>query len=96
MPRGYAPSRVDENQKSIVKTFRNIGASVLLLHMVGKGCPDILVGYRGKNYLCELKSGEKSKLTPKEFEFFNDWDGQMCIIRSPENAIEFIEMVNDR
>ena len=34
----------DANHAQIVKRFRDIGASVLDLGAVGKGCPDILVG----------------------------------------------------
>lgn len=82
--------RTDANQKEIVKTFRDMGASVLILSMVGKGCPDILVGYRGVNYLVEIKDGAKApsakKLTPAEQDFFFGWGGQVCIIESVSEA----------
>ncbi len=35
--------------------LRQAMAEVEHLHMVGKGCPDILVGYKGKNVLLEIK-----------------------------------------
>ena len=50
------PKRVDMNQPEIVADLRGIGATVQHLHMVGKGCPDILVGFRGNNWLFEIKT----------------------------------------
>jgi hypothetical protein len=86
--------RIDENQPEIVKTFRGLGASVLILSAVGKGCPDLALGIFGKNYLIEIKNGNKppsaQKLTEKEQEFFESWKGQVNIITSKEQAITFI------
>lgn len=86
--------RIDENQPEIVKTFRQLGASVLILSNLGKGCPDICCGIFGKNYLFEIKNGKKppsgQKLTEKESEFFESWKGQVKIITSTEQVIEFI------
>jgi Holliday junction resolvase len=69
-----------------VKAFRDIGATVLHLHTIGKGCPDILVGLNGINYLIEIKDGSKPpskrKLTPDEETFAKNWLGQVCIIKS--------------
>jgi hypothetical protein len=46
------------------------------LHTIGQGCPDLLVGYRGKWSLIELKDGSKPpsqrKLTVDELE----WHGK--------------------
>jgi hypothetical protein len=95
MPRGYAPSRVDDNQKTIIQLWRSMGASVLLLHTVGKGCPDCLVGYNTHNVLVEIKDGRKvpskQRLTLAEEEFFCQWKGQVCIISDEGQAIELID-----
>lgn len=40
-PMAFA-KRIDENQPRIVANLRRIGATVQVLSMVGKGCPDIL------------------------------------------------------
>ena len=53
--------RVDANQKEIVQELRKRGISVLHTHQLGKGAPDIIVGYMNSNYLIELKDGNKSK-----------------------------------
>ena len=50
--------KTDKNQAEIAKTLRKMGCSVHSLHKVGQGVPDLLVGYRGHNYLVELKSGK--------------------------------------
>jgi len=80
------PRRVDDNQREIVKALRECGADVFLLHEVGKGFPDIIVGIRGANYLMEIKS-EKGKLTPAEIEFFDTWRGQKALVRSVDEAL---------
>jgi hypothetical protein len=86
--------RVDANQKAIVDTFRAIGATVQILSMVGKGCPDIIVGFKGVNYLIEIKDGSKpksaQKLTEHEQKFFDSWKGQVCLITSNDDAIALL------
>jgi hypothetical protein len=66
-------ARVDANQSAIVKALRSAGAFVQQLHTIGDGCPDLLVGYRGKWHLIECKDGDKPpsarKLTPDEKEW---------------------------
>jgi Holliday junction resolvase len=87
--------RTDSNQREIVDIFRAIGATVQILSMVGKGCPDIIVGYQGVNYLIEIKDGKKppsgQKLTEHEEKFFNTWKGQVCLINSSDQAIALLE-----
>jgi len=36
--------RVDNNQAEVVKRLKLHGVSVLHLHTVGNGCPDLLIG----------------------------------------------------
>lgn len=73
--------KVDANQSRIVEQLRRLGVSVQHLHTIGHGCPDLLLGLRGKNYLVELKDDKKPPsqkvLTPDEQEFFNEWRGQV-------------------
>jgi len=99
MSRGVYARRVDDNQKELTNLWRKMEVSVLLLHVVGNGCPDMLLGftdYQGKpvNILVEVKDGKKplsaQKLTMGEVEFFNKWQGQVCIIRSKTEAKELI------
>lgn len=73
--------KIDDNQKIIVKQLRRCGVSVAVTSMLGKGFVDLVLGWRGRNYLIELKDGSKSesrkKLTPDEQEFFDGWKGQV-------------------
>lgn len=91
--------RVDANQMEIVQAFRKLGASVFILSTMGRGCPDLLIGIRGRNYLVEVKDGKKvisaQKLTEREQAFFNEWKGQVCIIRSIEEVLLFIRKTID-
>lgn len=90
------PKRTDANQQDIIDALRDIGASVQDLHTVGKGCPDLLVGYRGVNYLLEVKH-RAGKLTGKEPEWHADWRGQVCTVWTVEQAIFAIsELDNER
>jgi hypothetical protein len=94
----FRAARVDSNQSEVTKALRKIGASVQLLHSVGKGCPDMLVGYKGNNYLLEIKDGEKResarKLTAEQTIWHFDWKGQVAIVTSPENAIDTIKKLS--
>src|SRR5882762_3802599 len=87
--------RVDANQMEIVKFLRSIGASVCNISSFGEGAPDLIVGLFGKNFLWEVKDGKKfksqQKLTPAEEKFHLGWKGQVCIIRSIDDALRFIK-----
>lgn len=88
------PKRIDENQPLIVNALRKAGASVQTLHTIGKGCPDLLIGFRGVNYLAEVKNPKnppsKRKLTPDEIEWFNLWKGQKQVVETVEDALNMI------
>ena len=91
-------ARKDDNQTIIVSAFRQFGASVFETHQVGGGFPDIVVGFRGKNYLIEIKDGEKCEsrrpLTPAEIEFHAAWRGRVEIIKSVEEVTAFMRRVS--
>lgn len=82
-------ARVDKNQELIVEGLRQIGASVQSLATVGKGVPDLLVGYRGKNWLLEVK-GEKGALTGPQITWHADWRGTVHVVRDLGGAISLI------
>lgn len=91
----YYKKRVDENQKSIIHTFIALGASVLNLSTVGRGCPDLLIGYRGKTVLVEIKSNEKAKFTEPQIKFMQEWrGGAVSRIDSVDAAIRLIKMLD--
>ena|SRR5947207_15812238 len=102
MPRGANVCRIDENQNEIVKVLRELGASVLILSAVGKGCPDILIGLSDckgvkHNILVEIKDGKKSssqkRLTKDEQKFFDTWKGRVVVISSIAEAVLLFNLV---
>lgn len=82
-------ARVDANQASITAALRKAGASVQLLHSQGRGCPDALVGYRGRNYLLELKHG-KGKTNALQDAWILGWRGQVALAYSADAALRVI------
>jgi len=86
--------RVDDNQKELVKQIRRLGITVVHLHTIGKGCPDLLLGFRNKNFLIELKDSKKTtskkKLTDDEVEFFKTWRGQVSKCETLEEIIQVV------
>ncbi len=84
--------RVDDNQALIVKALRKEGMTVQHLHAVGKGCPDLLVGFNGKNALLEVKDGNKPpsarELTPDQKIWHHNWHGHKCVVSDIESAIK--------
>lgn len=84
--------RTDGNQVQIVKTLRDLGATVADLHGVGRGVPDIAVGFRGVTYLCEIKNGNAG-LTPDEARFHAEWRGQVAIVRTVPDVLKLLGMI---
>ncbi len=89
--------RTDANHKQIIDQIRHIPfASVFSTHEIGKGFPDIVVGFRGINYLFEIKDGKKSasqkKLTESEDKFHTGWMGQVHIIEKIEDVLEILKI----
>ena len=86
--------KVDLNQMEIVATLRKVGATVQSLATVGNGCPDLLIGFQGINYLMEIKDGDKvpsaQKLTPDQVKWHIEWCGEVHIVRSVEDALKVL------
>jgi len=88
-------AKVDTNHAEIVKALRQAGASVRSLAQVGHGTPDLLVGWRGRNFLFEVKDPNRKpserQLTIDEKAWHYTWNGQVCVIESVEAAFEVME-----
>jgi hypothetical protein len=97
-------SRVDRNQQEIVQALRDRGASVLQLHNIGKGCPDLLcsiVGEKGSiTFLVEVKDSSqppsKQRLTPDESEFHYHWQGKIFIVNSVEKVHKLLNELYEK
>lgn len=84
--------RTDANQSAIMATLRQVGATVVDLSAVGKGCPDLLVGHRGVTYLLEVKNVKgKNRTTPDQDVFYAWWRGApVSIVRTADEALSAI------
>lgn len=83
-------AKIDANQPEIVQALRDAGASVWII-----GLPvDLLVGYKGRNFLMEVKDGSKpksqKKLTSLQENFFSDWTGQVVKVETVDQALQCI------
>jgi hypothetical protein len=86
--------KVDKNQTVVVKALRDYGADVYLLHMVGKGIPDVLVAFEGQTILMEIKDGADKKFTPDQLKFIAGWKGgHLYRVNSSEEAIEVLKLI---
>lgn len=89
--------KVDDNHAVIAAAFRAAGASVLDLHVVGKDCPDLLVGVCGIDQLVEVKNPmqqpNKRKLREGQAEFQRTWRGRKPVVI--ETVTQAIQLVAD-
>jgi hypothetical protein len=90
-------ARVDKNQPQIVKTFRDLGCTVLILSQLKTGL-DVLVGKHKINVLVEIKDGEKvpsaRKLTKDEKKFIDSWKGWAEVVESVDDAIALVRKLD--
>lgn len=76
-------ARVDSNQGEIVKELRKIpGVKVELGH------DDILVGFQGKTFWFEIKTGPKASRQEGQDELNENWTGHYSIVWSTEMILE--------
>lgn len=78
--------RRDANEPEIIQALEAIGATVEQLNRP----VDLLVGFRGRNYLLEVKA-PRGTLTGDQIDFIADWRGdEVVTVTTPEEAISAI------
>lgn len=81
-------AKVDGNQSEIVEALRGIpGLTVAITSAVGNGFPDIVVGYRGFNFLFEIKQRPEQQLNAVQQGFHDNWHGQVQKVSSLKEII---------
>jgi hypothetical protein len=83
----YSYHQLDANHGAIREGLEAVGATV-----DGKGPLDLLVGFRGANYLLEVKTA-KGKLRPSQERFMARWRGQAIVVRTLDEALKAIGAV---
>lgn len=88
-------AKIDGNQTQIVEALRAVGATVQTLAAVGKGVPDLLVGYKGQTLLLEVKNGRKPpserKLTEDQLVWHRNWNGgPLAVVDGVDSALRML------
>lgn len=91
----------DTNERKIIDALKAMGASVMQID--GENEPDLLVGYRGRNYLMEVKYAKAPRvkqalrergtmLSPGQQKWHEEfWKGQTSTVSSVEEALSVIQ-----
>ena len=77
--------RSDANAEEIIAAWRRVGATV---EAIGRPV-DVVVGYKGVNYLAEIKT-LRGKLRPRQEAFLETWRGQVAVIRTVAEGFRLI------
>lgn len=80
----YSYHQLDANHRDIRAGLEAVGATV-----DAKGPLDLLVGFRGANYLLEVKTA-KGKLRASQERFLDRWKGQAVVVRTMDEALKAI------
>jgi hypothetical protein len=91
-------AKIDANQEAVVTALRAAGATVQSLAGVGKGVPDLLVGYKGQTMLMEVKDGFKAPsaqlLNKDQLRWHGGWKGgALAVVDSPDAALRMIGVI---
>jgi hypothetical protein len=78
-------AKVDSNQWQIVKALRGIPALSVIT-----GHDDILVGYHGRTYWFEIKSGPKAGVKPHQAAMSRDWRGHYQIVWDLDSILQAV------
>ena len=93
-------ARVDSNHSELVRFARSLGAIIEVIpgSNSSPGRPDLLVGFRGRTFLLEVKDGSKPpserELSDNEQKQQVSWNlhcpGIYRIVTSPKDALDAI------
>lgn len=90
-------SRIDENQPEIVQALRKAGAEVTPLYRVGGGVSDLLVSWRQRWFLLEVKNPLKPRsdqeLTPDQKRWIGAQHAPVHVVYSAEEAVGLLNIV---
>ena len=91
-------AKIDANHEQVVSALRAAGASVQSLAGVGKGVPDLLVGFQGKTLLMEVKDGRKTpserRLTEDQVRWHGAWrGGPLAVVDGVDAALRMLKVI---
>ena len=85
-------ARKDANQAEIVERLKKElpECSIQSLHNVGRGVPDLLVGYKDRNFLFEIKSQRFANLTNSQIDWHMAWKGQINVVVNFDTVLDIL------
>jgi len=91
-----AQGRPDANHAEVKGWYEELYCSVVDLHGVGFGCPDLLVGLAAHTDLVEVKT-DTGQLKPSQKRFQADWRGaKVVVVRTHADVINHVQNVRER
>ena len=85
-------AKIDANQPEVVAGLRKIGAVVTPLHRVGEGVSDLLVSFRQRWLVMEVKDGSlppsRRELTTDQKRWIAAQRAPVYVVNSPQDAID--------
>jgi hypothetical protein len=82
-------AKTDRPHAAIVAALRQLGAEVLDLSAVGRGCPDLAVQFRGAITFLEVKD-RRGRLTAAQVAFQRRW--RVMVVRSVAEALTAVRI----
>ncbi len=80
-------ARIDANQSEIIDALRAVGAEARSLAALGSGMGDLLVAFRRRLFLLEVKT-PRGQLTADQMMFHQRWP--VAIVRTVDDALDAI------
>lgn len=88
----YHRAKTDDNATAIADALRAVGAVVWFIEGAhgSAGVPDLLVGFRGKTFLLEVKM-PRGTVSDAQRKFFEKWSGATAVVvRDVDEALKAI------
>lgn len=96
MNRFAARSVPDKNQTEVAGWYEELFCSVVDLHGVGFGCPDLMIGLAGRTELVEVKT-EAGNAEASQVRFNRDWRGsEVKTVTTHADVIAHVQEVRER
>jgi endogenous inhibitor of DNA gyrase (YacG/DUF329 family) len=88
-------AKKDANHDDVVSALKGVGACVIDMSNVGRGFPDLIVGFDGLTILVEVKNPKTSYgrkgLNKNQVKWKEMWSGgAYCVVDSPDAALRAI------
>lgn len=96
MNRFAMKSLPDDNQAQVQIWYEALFCSVVDLHGIGFGTPDLLIGCAGRSELVEVKT-DVGQLKKSQVRFAKEWRGsKVVVVRTQADVINHVQNIRER